>query len=74
MNLKQQTIDEIQDMLLQKADELRKDTTMKPIDKLEKVDVILNVCKILDNYDYNIDLLQKDYLYKKYKGDERDGI
>lgn len=69
MNLKQQTIDEIQDMLLQKADELRKDTEMTPVDKLEKLNVILNTYKVLENYDYNIDILQKDLL--KYKGNER---
>lgn len=72
MNLKQETIDEIQNMLLQKADELRKDTQMTPVDKLEKLNVILNTYKVLENYDYNIDVLQKDLL--KNKGDERDGI
>lgn len=72
MNLKQKTIDEIQNMLLQKADELRKDTEMTPVDKLEKLNVILNTYKVLENYDYNIDVLQKDLL--KNKGDERDGI
>ena len=69
MNLKQETIDEIQDMLLQKADELRKDTEMIPADKLEKLNVILNIYKVLENYDYNIDILQKDLL--KNKGNER---
>lgn len=69
MNLKQQTIDEIQDMLLQKADELKKNTEMTPVDKLEKLNVILNTYKILQNYDYNIDILQKDLL--KNKGNER---
>lgn len=72
MNLKQQTIDEIQDMLLQKADKLRKDKEMTPVDKLEKLNVILNTYKVLENYDYNIDVLQKNLL--KNKGDERDGI
>ena len=72
MDLKQETIDEIQEMLLQKADELRKDKEMTPVDKLEKLNVILNTYKVLENYDYNIDILQKDLL--KYKGDERDGI
>ena len=69
MNLKQQTIDEIQDILLQKADELKKDTEMTPVDKLEKLNVILNTYKVLENYDYNIDVLQKDLL--KNKGNER---
>lgn len=69
MNLKQQTIDEIQDMLLQKADELRKDREMTPADKLERLNVILNTYKVLENYDYNIDILQKDLL--KNKGNER---
>lgn len=69
MNLKQQTIDEIQDMLLQKADKLRKDTEMTPVDKLEKLNVILNIYKVLENYDYNIDVLQKNLL--KNKGNER---
>lgn len=68
MDLKQQTIDEIQNMLLQKADELRKDTKMTPADKLEKVNVILNTYKILQNYDYNIELLQKDLNNKKFEG------
>ena len=72
MDLKQQTIDEIQNMLLQKADELRKDTEMTPVNKLEKLNVIFNTYKILQNYDYNINVLQKNLL--KHKGDERDGI
>lgn len=60
MDLKQETIDEIQETLLQKADELRKNTTLSPADKLEKLNVIFNMYKILQNYDYNIDVLQKD--------------
>ena len=70
MDLKQQTIDEIQEMLLQKADELRKDTEMTPSDKLERLNVILNTYKVLQNYDYNIDVLQKDLNRKKI--DERE--
>lgn len=69
MDLKQQTIDEIQNMLLQKADELRKDKEMTPADKLEKLNVIFNTYKVLENYDYNIDVLQKDLL--KHKENER---
>ena len=67
MDLKQQTIDEIQNMLLQKADELRKDTEMTPVDKLERLSVILNTYKILENYDYNIDVLQKEVSKNKFE-------
>lgn len=67
MNPKEEQIKELQDILLQKARELQQDTTMKPIDKLDKVDVILNISKILDNYDYNIQVLQKDLIRKKYE-------
>ena len=69
MDLKQQTIDEIQEILLQKADELRKDTEMTPVDKLEKLNVILNTYKVLENYDYNIDVLQKEVSKNKFERD-----
>ena len=68
MNLKQQTIDEIQEILLQKADELRKDTEMTPQDKLDILSVILNAYKFLEKYDYNIEVLQKDLDRKKLDG------
>ena len=65
MSIKDETIIELQEIMLQKADELRKDNTMIPEEKLEKLDVIFNIYKILSKYDYNIELLQKDLILKK---------
>lgn len=67
MDLKQKTIDEIQEILLQKADELRQDKKMIPEEKLEKISVILNTYKFLQKYDHNIEVLQKDFIDKKYE-------
>ena len=67
MQLKDETILELQETLLQKADELRKDIKLTPEDKLEKVDVIFNTYKFLQHYEYNIGVLQKDLIKNKYE-------
>ena len=67
MQLKDEVILEIQEILLQKADELRKDTKLTPEDKLEKVDVIFNTYKFLQHYEYNIGVLQNNLDKNRYE-------
>lgn len=65
MNSKEEIINEIQESLLQKADILR-NADLNTSDKLDILNVILNTYKFLQNYDYNIAVLQKDLDSKEY--------
>ena len=59
MTPKEEIIDKIQDLLLKEGKILQSDKEIPIKDKLDKVDVVLNTFKFLNNYDENIEILNQ---------------
>lgn len=68
MNTKELFIAEIQDSLLKKMDKIRNDQNVPINDKLTKVDILLDLFKILQNYDRNMEILNKVKQLEKERG------
>lgn len=72
MTPREEIIDKIQDLLLKEGKILQNDKEMPKKDKLDKVDVLLNLVKFLDNYDENIEILNKHIRENRWKGDRNE--
>ena len=72
MTPREEIIDKIQDLLLKEGKILQNNKEMPIKDKLDKVDVVLNLVKFLDNYDENIETLNKYIRENRLKGDRNE--
>ena len=57
--LRKNFIEELENIILQKATEIRENKETSVEEKLIKVDIILNTCRFLQNYDIYNDILRK---------------
>ena len=64
---KKEVIKELQEYFEDKFNIVSKDTKIDMKDRLEAADIYWNIKKVLDNYDENIDILNKYRLSKKFK-------
>lgn len=70
MTLKEETINKIQDLLLEEGKTLQDNKEIPTRDKIERVDVLLNLVKFLDNYDENIEVLNRHLRETRWKRKE----
>ena len=68
MNTKDVFIAEIQESLLKKMDRIREDQNTPVNDKLTKVDILLDLYKVLQSYDRNMEILNKVKQLEKERG------
>lgn len=68
MTTKDVFIAEIQESLLKKMDRIREDQNISVDEKLTKVDILLDLFKILQNYDRNMEILNKVKQLEKERG------
>lgn len=68
MTTKEVFIAEIQESLLKKMDRIREDQNISVDEKLIKVDILLDLFKVLQSYDRNMEILNKVKQLEKERG------